>query len=453
MQRRHFVKGVAGTALAAPAFATKSSILGANDRIRVAVLGVNGRGQNHFEGLQPLENVEVTHFVDPDLEIARRRAGEFESKFGRKPTVVQDLRRALDDKDIDVVTIATPNHWHTLAAIWACQAGKDVYVEKPATHVFNEGLSLIAAAKKYNRIVQHGVQLRSSEAIREAVQKMRDGLIGEVYMARATIFKWRPQLQNFPDETPPETFDYDLWVGPGKYRPYSKRHVPYNWHWTWDYGNGEIGNQGIHETDMLQWGLGVGLPTKISAMGGNYLWRDHRETPEALGMQMEFDGGKKYAEVAVRFWCSNNETEAAGGNYLYRGLQSAYQRITGKSSDKANGNLFFGSEGFLEINEYESYAFFFGRNNEPGPSGSAPTRHYENFIQAVRSRKTEDQHGPVETAHSSAALAHLGNIAYRREQTLRFDPSVARFTNDDEANAMLGKPYRPGFEVPPPDRV
>lgn len=429
MQRRTFAKTAAGAMAAAPAFAAAGRVIGANDTIRVAVLGVNGRGQSHMYGLQPIDNVEVTTFVDPDLEIANKRAGEFEQKHGHRPKVVQDLRQVMDDKDIDVVTIATPNHWHTLAAIWACQAGKDVYVEKPATHVYNEGLSLVAAAKKYDRIVQHGVQLRSSEAVREAMDKLHSGLIGDVYMARATIFKWRPELENHPDEQPPKHLDYDLWVGPGKFRPYSKRHVHYNWHWTWDFGNGEIGNQGIHETDCLQWGLGVGQPTKITSLGGKYLWNDHRETPELLTTLMEFDGGKKFGEVAVRFWCSNVETE-------------------GK-----NSNLFYGKDGYLAISGYTDYQFFFGKNNEPGPKGKAPTRHFENFIKAVRSRKTSDQNGPVETAHEAASMAHLGNIAFHRGKVLDFDPQTNKFTNDSEANKMLGKQYRKGFEVPAPDKV
>ncbi len=431
MKRRTFVKGAAGTFAASAAYAAGGRVIGANDTIRVAVLGVNGRGQSHFRGLQPQPNVEVTTFVDPDLEIGRKRAAEFEEKFGHRPKVVQDMREVFDDKDIDVVTIATPNHWHTLAAIWACQAGKDVYVEKPATHCYNEGLSLIAAAKKYDRIVQHGVQLRSSEAVQEAVEKMREGLIGDVYMGRINIFKWRPALTKHPNEEPPATLDYDMWVGPGKYRPYSKTHVHYNWHWTWDYGNGEIGNQGIHETDMLQWGLGVTQPTKLTSMGGQYLWDDWRETPELLTTLMEFEEGgkKKYGEVAVRFWCSNHETEAA------------------------NGNLFYGSEGYLAISGYEKYQFFFGRKNEPGPSGEAPTRHFENFIKAVRSRKTEDQNGPVETAHAAAGMAHLGNITFQRGKVLEFDPKAERFTNDDEANKMLSQEYRKGFEVPAPNKV
>ena len=428
MQRRTFIKA---SAAGAPgiAFAAGNRVIGANDTIRMAVLGVHGRGKSHIKGFETQKNVEVAALVDPDLKIANERAAQFETKYGRRPNVIQDLRQAFDDPEIDAVSIATPNHWHALATIWACQAGKDVYVEKPGTHSMAQGRSMIAAAKKYNRIVQHGVQLRSSEAIREAVQKLREGVIGEVYMARAVIFKWRPALENFPNEEPPKTLDYDLWVGPGKYRPYSRNHVPYNWHWTWDFGNGEIGNQGVHETDMLQWGLGVKFPTRVTAMGGKYLWHDRRETPELLTALCHFGNENKYAEVAVRFWCSNHETRSA------------------------NGNLFYGKDGHMVISGYNKYEVFYGRKMEPGPKGSAPTRHFENFIKAVRSRKTSDQHGPVETAHYSAGFAHIANVAFRRGTFLEFDTEKERFTNDDEANRLLVDTYRPGFEVPPPDKV
>ena len=411
------------------AFGANSRVIGANDTIRVAVLGVNGRGKSHISGFEPQKNVEITALVDPDLEIANKRASEFESKYGRRPKVVQDMRRVFEDDNIDVVGIATPNHWHALATVWACQAGKDVYVEKPGTHSIAEGHSMIAAAKKYNRIVQHGVQLRSCEAIREAVQKMREGIIGDIYMARATIFKWRPKLENHPDEKPPSTLDYDLWVGPGKFRPYSKNHVHYNWHWTWDFGNGEIGNQGVHETDMLQWGLGVKLPTKVAALGGKYLWNDRRETPELLTALCEFGKEKKFAEIAVRFWCSNHETQSA------------------------NGNLFYGSEGHMVISGYNKWEVFFGRRNEPGPSGNAPTRHYENFIKAVRSRKTLDQNGPVETAHYSSALAHVAHAAFRRGTILEFDPEKEQFINDAKANEYLEDHHRAPYTMPAPDKV
>lgn len=428
MNRRKFLRTSAAAAPAI-AFSTKSRILGANNRVRVAVLGVNGRGKSHIAGFEPQQSVEVTALVDPDLQVARKRAGEFEKQYGHRPSVVQDMREVFDDPNIDVVGIATPNHWHALATIWACQAGKDVYVEKPGTHSISEGRSMIAAAKKYNRIVQHGVQLRSSPAIREAVQKLRDGVIGDIYMARAVIFKWRPKLENFPDEEPPKHLDYDLWVGPGKWRPYSRRHVHYNWHWTWDYGNGEIGNQGVHELDMLQWGMGVKLPTRVAAMGGKYLWDDHRTTPEILTALCQFEEEKKYAEIAVRFWCSNHE------------------------ANSANGNLFYGSEGHMVISGYTRYEVFYGRNNEPGPKGDAPTRHYENFIEAVRMRKPSHQNGPVETAHYSSALAHIANTAFRRDRMLDFDTEKERFVDDPVANEMLRDQYRSSYLVPAPEKV
>ena len=425
MNRRQFLAATA----APPVLSLGASpVLGANDTIRVAVIGVNGRGKSHYNGFQEIPNVKVTTFVDPDIEVANERAKDFEGKYGYRPNIVQDMRKVFDDKQIDVVGIATPNHWHALATIWACKAGKDVYVEKPGTHSIPEGRSMIAAARKYNRIVQHGVQLRSSEAIQEAVQKLRDGVIGDVYMARAVIFKWRPKLETFPKEAPPKTLDYDLWVGPAKYRPYSKNHVHYNWHWTWDFGNGEIGNQGVHELDMLQWGLGVKLPTRVGAMGGKFLWKDRRETPELMTTLLEFGKEGKYAEIAVRFWCTNHE---AG----------------------ANGNLFYGSEGYMAIDGYTKYQVFLGKDRKPGPTGNAPTKHFENFIAAVRSRKTADQNGPVETAHYSSALAHVANIALRRGAILDFDPDNERFVNDEKANAMIADPYRKGFVVPTPDRV
>jgi len=425
VDRRQFLQSVAG----APALALGNRVLGANDRIRVAVLGVNGRGRDHIRGFQRQEGVEVVALVDPDLQVANRRAAEFEKEYGRRPQVYQDLRKAFEDPNIDVVSIATPNHWHALATIWACQAGKDVYVEKPGTHCIAEGYSMMAAARKYKRIVSHGVQLRSSEAIQEAVQKLREGVIGEVYMGRAVIFKWRPKLENYPDEEPPPYLNYDLWVGPAKWRPYSRRHVHYNWHWTWDFGNGEIGNQGIHELDMLQWGLGVKLPTRVVAMGGKYLWKDHRETPELMTVLCDFGREGKYAEIAVRFWCTNNEAR------------------------ESNGNIFYGSEGYMVINGYTSYEVFLGPKGIPGPKNQAPTRHYENFIQAVRSRKESDLNGPLETAHYSCALAHIANIAYRLGRPVQFDPEKERFVNDDEANAMISDRYRPPYVVPPPDKV
>jgi predicted dehydrogenase len=301
--RRTFLAG-AGAAVVSQLPAARA--LGANDRIRIAVLGVHGRGQDHIASLMKQRDVELVALCDPDLLVARERAAGFEKTYGKKIRIEQDLRRVFDDKEIDAVTIATPNHWHALAAIWACQAGKDVYVEKPGAHNVYEGRKLVEAAHKYKRIVQHGVQLRSSEAIQEAVAHLRKGAIGNVYMARGLVFRWRPSIGHKGNEAPPATLNYDLWTGPAQQEPFSRRLVHYNWHWTWSYGNGDVGNQGIHETDMCLWGLGLErLPKKITAMGGKYLFDDDKQTPEVLTTLFQYPAEKKLIQFEVRPWCTN----------------------------------------------------------------------------------------------------------------------------------------------------
>lgn len=399
--------------------------IAANDKVRVAVLGVNGRGKDHIAGIMQQPGAEVVCVCDPDLNVAGKASARFEEKYGRRLQVVQDLRRVFDAKDIDAVTIATPNHWHALAGIWACQAGKDVYVEKPGAHNIHEGRKLVEAAHKYKRIVQHGVQLRSSEALREAVQLLRDGVIGDVYMARGLVFRWRPSIGKRGEEAVPAGLDYDLWTGPAQMEPFSRRIVHYNWHWTWNYGNGDLGNQGIHETDMCLWGLGVDeLPSKITAMGGKFTFDDDKQTPEVLTCLYQYPEKKKMIQFEVRHWCTNLEDGAGVGN------------------------IFYGSKGYMVIKGYDTYEVYFGDKREKGPARKADGDHFANWIKAIRSRKTGDQHGPVETAHLSSALAHLGNISYRLGRVLTFDPKTETFPGDKEANQHLSRIYRKGFSVP-----
>lgn len=419
--RRTFLLGALAGALT-PVRANRGS---ANGRIRMAVLGVHGRGRDHISGFQHVPDVEVAMICDPDGEVLAERAASFEGRYGRKVVAHQDLRRAFDSKEIDAVSIATPNHWHALAAIWGCQAGKDVYVEKPGAHNIFEGRQLVEAARKYGRIVQHGVQLRSSEALQEAVQLLRGGEIGNVYMARGLVFRHRPSIGNKPAEEPvPEKLDWGLWQGPAQARPFSRRYVHYNWHWHWDYGNGDVGNQGIHETDMCMWGLGVGLPTNIAAGGGKFLFDDDKETPEILSVAYTYPKLKKMIQFEVRHWNTNPE------------------------SGVDVGNIFYGSEGYMVIKGYDSYAVHHGNAREPSKRRKAGGNHWANFIKAVRSRKTTDQNAPVETAHLSSALAHLGNISYRLGRTLEFDPETERFLHDAEANQLLARQYRAPFVVP-----
>jgi predicted dehydrogenase len=421
MERRTFMLG--GSAAAAASTIYGRGHDSRNDTMRIAVLGVHGRGRDHIAGFMRQKNVEVAVLCDPDLNLVRSRAASFENRYGQKVQVEQDLRRVFEDKSIDAVSIATPNHWHALATIWACQAGKDVYVEKPGSHNIFEGRKMVEAAAKYNRIVQHGVQLRSSGAIQEAVAKLRGGVIGKVYLSRAVIYRTRDSIGHHAEAPVPEGFNYDLWLGPARHRPFSRRHVPYNWHWQWDFGNGEIANQGVHELDMCLWGMGVGLPRRASACGGKFLWDDDKETPEVLSASFSYPEGKMI-EVEVRHWRTNAE----------HGVDV--------------GNIFYGSEGFLVIKGYDSYATYLGSHGSPGPSRSHGGDHFANFVQAVRSRAKGELNAPVETAHTASALAHLANISYRVRRQLEFDPEKERFVGDEEANRMLTRDYRAPFTVP-----
>ena len=417
--RRTFV--LAGSA------ALASKAVAAPDKLRVAVIGVNGRGKDHIQGLMKQPDAEVAMICDVDMQIAEKTAQMIDQRYQKKVEIVQDLRRVFDNKNIDAVTIATPNHWHSLATIWACQAGKDVYVEKPGSHNVFEGRKMVEAAKKYNRIVQHGVQLRSSEALQELVQKLRAGAIGNVYMSRGLVFRWRPSIGKKNPEPAPAFINYDLWTGPAAFQPFSRRWVHYNWHWHWNYGNGDVGNQGIHETDMCMWGLGVDtLPSHVTSMGGKFLWDDDKETPEVQTSLYHYPEQKKMIQFEVRHWHTNDEKGASVGN------------------------IFYGSEGYAVVKGYDTYEIYAGKTQkaEKVASRTAGGDHYANWIKAIRSRKTADQNGPVETAHLSSALAHLGNISFRLQRQLTFDPAKEKFVNDKQADSMLTRQYRKGYAVP-----
>ena len=429
LNRRTFVTAAAG-AFATTQLATRAQAQtpGPNETIRAAILGVNSRGTAHMEGFTSAKGVKVAVLCDPDENVLARRAKEFESKHGYAPETETDLRKVFDRKDIDVVSVATPNHWHALATIWACQAGKDVYVEKPGSHNIFEGRKMVEAAAKYNRIVQHGVQLRSSEAVREAVDHLRAGLIGKVYMARGLVFRDRPSIGHAKDpDAVPKGLDWDVWQGPAPERAFSKRIVHYNWHWHWNYGNGDVGNQGVHETDMCLWGLGLEtLPSSIVAMGGKFLWDDDKETPDVLSSTYMFPATNQMIEFEVRPWATNTE----GGIGV--------------------GNIFYGSEGTLAIKGYSSFEAFdrHGKLLKKAHDADPVKAHFANFLAAVRSRDKSLLHAPVETAHASSALAHLGNISYRLSRRLAFDPKTETFPNDPEANALLTRNYRKPYVVP-----
>ena len=429
MNRRYFMMSSA----AATAIQAVRANPSPNDTVRVAVVGCGGRGSSHMGAWTSMPNVELAALVDVDDSHSERYNGQLQRKNLPPVPTFRDIRKVLDDKSIDAVSIATPNHWHTLQTIWACQAGKDVYVEKPCSHNIFESRQIVAAARKYNRMVIMGSQSRSSPALQEAVQKMKAGEFGEIYMARGLCFKSRNTIGKTPVEKVPLGVDYDMWCGPAPLRPFTKNRFHYNWHWFWDTGNGDLGNQGIHEVDIARWGLGVTHPTKVSSIGGKFMFDDDQETPNTLNTAFEFDvaGKKKMMEFEVRHWHSNHE---AG--------------IGGERAGNTIGNTFYGADGYLIIDGYNKYTSFMGPQGKPGPTRNERDTHFENFIAGVRSRKREELNAEIEEGAMSCVLVHLANMSYRLGRTLHWDEKTWTVKGDAEANTMLTREYRAPYVVP-----
>ena len=471
VNRRDFLKTGAGlAALGGITFITHPErVFGANDRVRVAVCGVRGRGWDHVKELAKIPQAEVAAFCDVDENVLAQRLKGMEQKGLPKPQTFVDVRKLLDDKSIDAISIATPNHWHSLMAIWGCQAGKDVYVEKPCSHNWWEGRQLVRAASKYNRIVQHGTQSRSSAGVSEGVQKMRDGVLGDLYLSRGLCYKWRDTIGHAPEEPVPAGVNYDLWTGPAPMKPFTRNRFHYNWHWIWDTGNGDMGNQGIHEMDVARWGLGVAFPNRVSAVGGHFMFDDDQETPNTLLAAFQFDlpnGKRKMLEFEVRHWITNHEAGIGTGEFHSvtlppAGLTAAAEPKPRKERPGAAaklgpeagthntiGNIFYGSKGCMAMDGYDSYKTWMGKEMTPGPEGHGGEHHFANFIDCVRSRKKEDLRAPIEEGHISCTLVHLANASYILGRVLNFDPATEQVIGDDEANQLLRGTYRAPYVVP-----
>jgi predicted dehydrogenase len=449
-QRRDFIKksliGSAGIAIGGMGFSAKSygSILGANERINVAVIGIRGRGVSHIDAwcnLKDSHNVRLKTLCDTDEQFFDPRSKTVLDKTGIKPSTEWDMRKVLDDKEIDIVSFATPNHWHALGTIWACQAGKHVYVEKPASHNIWEGRKMIEASRKYNKRIQVGFQNRSIPNVMEAMKFLHSGGIGDVYMARGLCIKPRDSFGIAKDSTPPASLHYDRWLGPAPYRPYNEKRGHYNWHWFWDTGNGDTGNQGPHQFDVARWGLNKNEhPVSVFSSGGIYgidRTQCEQETPNTQLTIAKYKDGK-ILEFETRGRYSNSES----------GLGIKI------------GNIFYGSEGYLEIDGGTWKAY---RTKETEPfagskvaninasetlTGSSNTEHFVNFLDAIKSNKNEDLHCDILDGHYSSAVPFMANISYRLGRELRFKGDSEKFINDPEADAMLTRKYRSPYVVP-----
>ena len=443
-------------------------VLGANDKVVTASIGIHSQGNSLKKGFAKLKNVEIKTLCDVDENLFASRANDPTLKDVPtfKPGYMQDLRRVLDDKDIDAVVIAIPNHWHALASIWAAQAGKHVYVEKPASHTVWEGRQMTNAARAYSRIMQVGTMNRSRPAVRQAIKFMQDGGIGKVYMARGLCFKPRPNIGVYPDGPQPAgdkpfsrtaggngndgpytaeylaKVDYNMWMGPAPAKPFNRNRFHYNWHWQWDYGNGDTGNQGPHQFDIARWGLGKQEhPVKVSSMGGYFGAKPTaQETPDMQTAMFEYADG-----TILEFGTRGEHTPDEGSVRI--------------------GNIFFGSKGWLWIDEtgrnWQSYMGAVGDKNEKGPgSGAKDTNaepvglttieggHYGNFIDAIRANDPKILTCDILEGHLSSTLPHLANISYRVGDTILFDGKTETIKDNKKASELLTREYRKGFEVP-----
>ena len=457
--RREFIKSgvlcTAGAHLAMGLSAKSySAIVGANERIQVAVIGLRNQGTVHLASwcaLKDSHNVQVRSVCDVDESLIAPALKLVEDKSGDRPNAKWDLRAILDDKVVNAVSIVVPNHWHALAAVWAAQAGKHVYVEKPASHNIWEGRKMIETGRKYGLRMQVGLNNRSSKNVREAIAFLHGGGIGEIYLARALCFKARDSYGVAKDGLPPSTFHFEQWLGPAPLRPYNEKRSHYNWHWFWDTGNGDTGNTGPHTLDIARWGMRKNEhPVAAYSTGGIFgFTQDEGRTPGTL----VYGGVETYGHDATKQETPNTQTAAftyADGKIIELETRGRYTNHEGSSGQEV-GNIFYGTEGWLEISGNIWKAF---RMREKQPfaqskeNESDRSNHWANFLEAMRSEKDEDLHCDIHEGHLSTSLCHLANISYRLGRSLKFNGKEEKFANDREADAMLIREYRKPYVVP-----
>ncbi len=444
--RRQFLKAstaaAATAAVAAPAIAqsTKSP----NDRVRVGLLGLGGRMRPHVAALTQMveENVQIVAACDCDQKKVDTIGKGYPQLAEKKLALFTDMQKMFDDRSIDAVSISLGDRWHALATIRACQAGKDVYVEKPGCHNLFEGRQMVAAARKYGRMVQHGTQNRSSPNIVEGIARLKEGVVGDLYMARAIDYKLRGNLGRINTRPVPEGLDWDQWLGPKAMRPYSS-FSHRRWYWILDLSSGCFANQAVHELDILRWGLGLDEhPVMVSVTGGKYVHDDDRTSPTHVSVAFQFRGNRPMVTFEHRSWYTNSE---AGFRDQYPFVQPNFPV----------GTIFFGSGGYQIFPDYSSYYTFLGPKCEPGPSKAeeghpmADLPHFQTWIKAVRSRNRKDLTAEIEEGHKSMAMCLLARTSYQVGRPLRFDPETEKVLDDEEADRMLNEPdYRAPYVVP-----
>jgi predicted dehydrogenase len=449
-------------------------VWGANDKVNVGIVGLGGRGSGHVNTYAGLSEAQVIALCDVNQPARERAQATLARKNVEKAREFEDMRQMFADPKVEAVSIATPNHWHALAAIWAMKAGKDVYGEKPACYNIHEGMRMIQVQRETRRIMQVGSQHRSLPFKIKAIAAMQQGLIGKLYMTKALCYKLRPSIGHTPDSPTPPGLNWDLFLGPAPMRPFNEKRFAYYWHWFWDTGNGDIGNQGVHETGIARWALGdPGWPKTATAFGGKFGIDDDTETPNTLTAGFNYGNAQLVIEVRGKMTNGEGARQArvvtAGPSAGRRGgsgrrptegeapagAPPAAPAPVSNSINVGVGNLFYGSDGWASMSDMGFQAYK-GDSSElimeekPDRSAGDPTGlHMRNFLECVRSRREQDLHDPIVNAVPSANLCHLANISYRVGRVLKIEPGATpKFAGDAEAMKMITRPvYRKPYEV------
>lgn len=415
MNRRRFL---ASSAAGLSAASYTSAAQQPNERVRLAVMGVRSRGRDHVRGFSAFDDVDIACICEIDDSLIPNALRAVNARQQQAPRVERDIRRVLEDNTITGLVIAAPDHWHALATVWACQAGKHVYVEKPISHNLVEGRRMVQAAQRHRRHVQVGTQRRSAPQSASAVELIRAGRLGKIPFARTWIAGNRPTIGRRADSAIPQGVDYDLWLGPAPQRPFNVNHFHYNWHWQWVYGTGELGNNGIHGLDLIRLLLDLDTPTRISSGGGKLFYEDDQETPDTQVVTFDFPNTTVLWEH--RIWSRTGCEGQSWGVTLYG----------------ERGTMNFTNRGWTVTDGIEANA----------PNADMERPHQRNFIDAIKNGQRLN--APVEEGHKSTRLCHLGNIAQRVGRSVRFDARTETIIGDEEANRLLGRTYRRPFVLP-----
>ena len=423
--RRQFLgssaKNAAGVAVGVVGLAESVAAGRSPDTVRLGVLGVRNQGRRLARAFAALPNVEIASLCDIDQRVLEKSQHEIDEIQGSCPRSEQDFRRVLDDDSVDAVVIATPDHWHAYMAVSACQAGKDLYLEIPVSHTVSDGRQIVAAAEAHGRVIQTGLQQRSSAHFRTAIEYVQSGKLGAVRLAKAWTAHARKSIGYQPDAACPQGVDYDLWLGPAAKRDFNPNRFHQNWRWNWDYGSGELGNWGVQMLDVARWGLGLGLPNRISAHGGQFHFQDDQQTPDTMSVQYAYDD-------ALLIW---------------EHRQWSNHGIEGRSAATA----FYGDRGVLVVDR-GGWKVYQTSDASSGVGKHRLNEHCQDFVRSVLDRS--EPAADIRTGHLSSTMCHLGNIAFRVGRELRWDDSAERFVADADANRMLAGSCRGPWMTPQP---